>query len=133
VADGVAVAVTVIARTDAVGRELDGTPAVIEHRTGKASDRIDERETAMYALSTARLLGVDTVAVHQHSLGAPGDPQCIRVLYDAEGLAEAERVVAAVLAPVPRWDPVDATEPAYSVGDWCTTCAYLERCAGFRD
>ncbi len=126
-------AVTVIARTDAVGRELDDTPAVIEHRTGATSDRVDERETALYALSAARLLGVDTVAVHQHSLGAPGDPRCIRTLYDAEGLAEAERVVATVLAPVARWNPVDAMEPTYSVGEWCTACAFLERCVGFRD
>jgi hypothetical protein len=129
---GVAVAVTVVARTDAVGREPDNTPAVIEHRTGKTSDRIDERETAIYALSVARLLGVDTVAVHQHSLGAPGDPECIRIVYDEERLAEAEGLLAQVLAPIAEWDPVDATEPSYSVGDWCTTCSYLNRCINFR-
>lgn len=130
---GAAVAVTVIARTDAVGREPDNTPAVIEHRTGKTSDRIDERETAMYAVSTARLLGVDTVAVHQHSLGAAGDPECIRILYDADALAEAEELLAKVLAPIARWDPVDATEPSYSVGEWCTTCPHLDRCTQFRN
>jgi hypothetical protein len=130
---GASVAVTVIARTDAVGREPDNTPAVIEHRTGKTSDRIDERETAMYAVSTARLLGVDRVAVHQHSLGAPGDPECIRILYDADALAGAEDLLTEVLAPIPGWNPVDATEPPYSVGDWCSGCPFESRCATFRD
>lgn len=127
------VAVTVVARTDAVGREPDNTPAVIEHRTGKTSDRIDDRETAVYALSVARLLGVDRVAVHQHSLGTDGDPECIRIVYDAGGLVEAEALLEKVLAPVPRWDPLDATEPSYSVGEWCTSCPYLARCTSFRD
>jgi len=133
VQQGVNVAVTVIARTDAVGREPDNTPAVIEHRTGKTSDRIDDRETALYALSTARLLGVDAVAVHQHSLGAVGEPECIRILYDSDGLAEAEDLLLQVLAPVPMWDPIDATGPSYSVGEWCAGCAYQERCVQFRD
>jgi hypothetical protein len=133
VSQGAAVAVTVIARTDAVGREPDNTPAIIEHRTGRTSDRIDERETALYALSTARLLGVDRVAVHQHSLGAEGDPECIRIVYDAEALAGAHDLAAKVLGPVAGWDPLDATEPAYTVGEWCSGCVYQERCARFRD
>ena len=133
VRSGTSVAVTVIARTDAVGREPDNTPAVIEHRTGMTSDRIDDRETAMYAISTARLLGVDKVAVHQHSLGAAGDPECIRIVYDPDGLAEAEELLTKVLTPIARWDPVDATEPSYSVGEWCTTCPHLDRCTQFRD
>jgi len=127
------VAVTVIARTDAVGREPDNTPAIIEHRTGKTSDRIDDRETAIYALSTARLLGVDTVAVHQHSLGAGGDPDCIRIVYGADRLAGAEELLTQVLAPIALWDPIDATEPSYSVGEWCTGCPFQARCTRFRD
>jgi hypothetical protein len=130
---GASVAVTIIARTDAVGREPDNTPAVIEHRTGKTSDRIDERETAIYAVSTARLLGVDKVAVHQHSLGAAGDPECIRIVYDAGALAVAEDLLAGVLAPIPVWNPVDATEPPYCVGEWCSGCPFESRCTRFRD
>jgi hypothetical protein len=133
VTSGAAVAVAVIARTDAVGREPDNTPAVIEHRTGKSSDRIDDRETALYALSVARLLRVGTVAVHQHSLGAQGDPECIRVVYDADGLAQAEALLRQVLAPIATWSPVDATEPPYTVGDWCTGCPYQSRCTEYRD
>ena len=133
VKSGAAVAVTVIARTDAVGREPDNTPAVIEHRTGKSSDRIDDRETAMYALSVARLLRVDTVAVHQHSLGAKGDPECIRVVYDAQGLVQAEELLTQVLAPIAAWNPVDATDPPYTVGEWCTACPYQSRCINHRD
>jgi hypothetical protein len=130
---GVAVAVTVVARTDAVGREQDNIPAVIEHRTGKSSDRIDDRETALYALSVARLLRVDTVAVHQHSLGAQGDPECIRIVYDADGLAQAEELLTQVLAPIPAWSPIDAMEAPYSVGEWCTECPYQTRCIKYRD
>ncbi len=132
VSDGAAVAVTAIARTDAVGRELDDTPAVIEHRTGKTSDRIDERETALYAVSVARLLGAEAVAVHQHSLGGDGDPECIRILYDEDALTEAEQLLASVLEPIATWHPLDATDPAYTVGEWCTGCPYQERCERFR-
>ena len=130
---GVPVAVVVIARTDAVGREPDRTPAVIEHRTGRTSDRIDDRETAIYALSTARLLGVDTVAVHQHSLGVPDAPECIRIVYDGDKLAAAQDLLMQVLSPVAEWDPVNALGPSYCVGEWCTGCAYRERCIEFRD
>jgi len=105
VSDNAAVAVTVIARPDAVGRELDETPAVIEHRTGKTSDRIDERETALYAVSVARLLRAETVAVHQHSLGGEGDPECIRIVYDKDALAKAEQLLASVLGPIAMWRP----------------------------
>jgi len=132
VTDDAQVAVTVIARTDAVGREADGTPAVIEHRTGRTSDRIDERETALYAVSVARLLRAVAVAVHQHSLGTEGDPECIRILYDEDSLVEAERLLTSVLAPIAMWHPLDATEPARKVGDWCTGCPYKERCERFR-
>lgn len=131
VSDNAAVAVTVIARP-AVGRELDETPAVIEHRTGKTSDRIDERETALYAVWVARLFRAETVAVHQHSLGGEGDPECIRIVYDKDALAEAEQLLASVLGPIAMWCPLDATEPAYKVGEWCASCPYRERCERFR-
>lgn len=132
VTDGASVAITVIARTDAVGRERDGTPAVIEHRTGKTSDRIDERETALYAVSVARLLDADSVAVHQHSLGGEDDPECLRIVYDDEALAKAEELLASVLAPIATWHPLDATDPVCKVGEWCTGCPYQERCERFR-
>ncbi len=132
VTDGAQVAVTAIARTDAVGREPDDTPAVIEHRTGKTSDRIDDRETALYAVSVARLLGADTVAVHQHSLGTDSDPECIRILYDEGSLTQAEQLLTSVLEPVAAWHPLDATEPAYTVGEWCDGCPYRQRCERFR-
>ena len=47
------VSIVVIARADAVGREADNTPAIIEHRTGKNSDRIDERDGAVRAVDSA--------------------------------------------------------------------------------
>lgn len=126
------VSVVVIARADAVGREADNTPAVIEHRTGKNSDRIDERETALYAVSAARLLRVDTIAVHQHALGAAGDPKCERIVYDAAALVDAERLLEATLGAVVGWHPLDATKPAFTVGEWCAVCPYEDRCKRYR-
>lgn len=132
VTDDRPVSVVVIARADAVGREADNTPAVIEHRTGKNSDRIDERETALYAVSAARLLKVGTIAVHQHALGASGDPKCERIVYDAEGLAEAEALLERTLKTVVGWHPLDATQPAFTVGEWCAVCPYEARCKRYR-
>jgi len=127
-----AVSVVVIARADAVGRESDNTPAVIEHRTGKTSDRIDERETALYAVSAARLLNVDTIAVHQHALGAKGEPKCERIVYGAEQLAEAEDLLVRTVETVAGWHPLDASEPSFSVGDWCAVCPFESRCQRHR-
>ena len=126
------VSVVVIARADAVGREADNTPAVIEHRTGKNSDRIDERETALYAVSAARLLKVDTIAVHQHALGSEGGPSCHRIVYDADGLAEADRLLERTLQTVTGWHPLDASQPEFTVGEWCAVCPFETRCKRYR-
>lgn len=83
-------------------------------------------------MSVARRLRADAVAVHQHSLRTEGDPECIRILYDEDFLVEAERLLTSVLAPIAMLHPLDATEPACTVGDWCTGCPYEERCERFR-
>lgn len=122
------IAVTVIARTDGVGREADGTPAVVEHRTGANSDRIDERETALYALAVARLVKSDTVAVHQHALDAVDGPYCERIVYAADALEAATELLTKSIEPVVRWHPLDATEPEATPGQWCIQCTYRHRC-----
>jgi hypothetical protein len=122
------IAVTIIARTDAVGRESDGTPAVVEHRTGKNSDRIDERETALYALAVARLVKSDTVAVHQHALDAAAGPRCERIVYTPETLAAATELLTDAIGSVVTWHPLDALKPTATPGEWCATCDYRFTC-----
>lgn len=122
------IAVTIIARTDAVGREPDGTPAVVEHRTGTNSDRIDERETALYALSVARLLKTDTVAIHQHALDAEGGPRCERIVYTTDTLAQTAELLTQAIEPIVNWHPNDALKPQATPGQWCTGCDFRTRC-----
>jgi hypothetical protein len=126
------IAVTVIARTDAVGRESDNTPAVVEHRTGAGAGVVDELEAALYALSTARLLRVDRVTVHFHALGLEAGPRCDRLEYESDDLLSAQRLLSSVLAPAAQWRPDSAIDPAFSVGEWCRDCDFQDRCGNYR-
>jgi hypothetical protein len=126
------VAVTVIARTDVVGRESDQTPAVVEHRTGVGAGVVDELEAALYALSAARLLAVDRVAVHFHALGLEAGPRCDRLEYDSDDLLKAQTLLVSVLTPAARWRPDDAINPQFSVGEWCRDCDFQARCGNYR-
>jgi hypothetical protein len=126
------VAVVLMGRADATGREPDGMPVVVEHRTGPGATQVDQLELDLYAVGAALLTGQQRAAVHLHQLGLPDGPVCVREVYDGDRIAEAlERLVpAAELAA--KWHPANATAPPYSVGDWCRWCSYRLRCENYR-
>jgi len=63
------VAVVLIARVDGAGRETDGTPVIVEHRTGQSASETSY-ETDLYALATAWAVRDNKAAVHVHRLGS---------------------------------------------------------------
>lgn len=126
------VAVVYIARTDAVGRESDGTPAVVEVRTGAAMREPSRPELDIYALGTSRLVQSDRVAIHLHRLGLPEGPECHREIYEADQLHEAAERLEETASLVASWDPHDALQPSFTVGSWCSDCTYQSRCENYR-
>ena len=126
------VAVVYIARTDAVGRESDGTPAVVEVRTGAAVREPSRPELDIYALGTARLVKSDRVAIHLHRLSLPEGPECHREVYDADQLHGAAERLEEPASLAASWDPLDALQPSFTVGSWCSDCTYQSRCENYR-
>ena len=125
------VAGVMIARVDGAGRETDGTPAVVEHRTGESASETSY-ESDLYALATAWAVKDSKAAVHVHRLGLQDGPICERTYYDEEGLTEASERLRAAAGRIAAWHPVDATQPDFTVGNWCTWCPVRQRCERHR-
>lgn len=122
--------VVVIGQVDAAGREADGTPAVVEHRTGRRVD-VPHLEAEMYAVATWQTTGSERVAVHHHHLRADDEP-CVRRTFDRDDLHEALDVLRNAARTIAGWDPEDTLDPGFSVGPWCDTCAVVATCTAWR-
>ena len=125
------VAIVLIARVDGAGREADGTPVIVEHRTGESATETSY-ETDLYALSTAWAVQDDRAAVHVHRLGLQDGPVCERTSYDEEALTEAADRLRSAAGRITAWHPTNAIAPPYTVGGWCTWCPVKERCERHR-
>lgn len=123
-------AVVVIGTVDAAGREADGTPAVIEHRTGRRTE-IPDLEAELYAVATWQTTGSARVAVHHHHLRSDDEP-CRRQVFGETDLHEALESIRAAATTIAGWDPDDALAVPYSVGAWCAGCPFEPRCREWR-
>jgi hypothetical protein len=112
---------------DAAGREADGTPAIVEHRTG---GHVTEPvfETDLYAVAGALPVRSHRIAVHSHRLGLQDGPECERVVYEAEDLQAAVERLAVPAEMIGGWHPDNALDPSYTVGAWCDWCGFKRRC-----
>lgn len=126
------VAVVFVARADATGSERDGTPAVVEHRTG-SDPEIEQVELDLYALGAALLAQEQRAAVHLHHMGLPDGPVCEREVYDAGALQHARERLEPLAEEIAHWHPRDARSVRYEIGEWCRWCPFEERCMRFRD
>jgi hypothetical protein len=127
------VAVVFTGRADATGREVDGTPAVIELKTGPGASGYDQIESDIYALGAALITGSSAVAVHFHQVGLAGGPRCMRVRYEEEDLQTAAERLHTVAEGAARWHPEDASTVRYATGPWCQACPFRARCEDHRD
>ncbi|MCQ3804449.1 MAG: PD-(D/E)XK nuclease family protein [bacterium] len=118
---------------DGVGREGDGTPAVIDHKTG-ASPRVYPYEAELYALGTLlRFREAPAVATHFHQLSTSGKtPICDRKVWKREEMEETTRQLINLAQTASQWDLLDATSPPFEVGEWCGTCPFEQRCRSHR-
>lgn len=128
--DGRIVAVAMAGFADGVGREADGTPAVVELRTGGGSSLPLEPE--LYAVGAHLLTGQSPVAVHTHRIGNPDDLECNRQLFDDARLEMATEALSEAANRIASWHPTDALSAPYTVGEWCSWCQFSNRCAEFR-
>ena len=127
------VAVTVICEIDAVGREADGTAAIIEHKT---SDRPLPHERDLYAVAGWQHLAAaghppGAIAVHHHFHARPDAPRCERAVFGPEDIAAATNRLQDIVEHVAQWDPLNAEEPRpkASFDSYCAHCPFQSRCA----
>lgn len=118
---------------DAVGREPDGTPAVIDHKTGRTQGG-NPREAEIYALGALlRIQDADSVATHIHRLSTQSDdPVCDRKVWTRDQIGELAAGLLSLAKTAARWDLSDATSPPFRVGEWCSTCPFEQRCRSHR-
>jgi hypothetical protein len=130
------VAVTLIGVLDVTGREPDGTPMVIEHRTGRSGEH-GHLEAELYAVSAAAAIarstgvGPERLAVHLHHL-RPDPPVCERRVFTAGDLAAAAEELRAAAETIAGWHPDKSLEPRFDVGPWCGGCRQRLMCESFR-
>ncbi|NND84601.1 MAG: hypothetical protein HKN46_05570 [Acidimicrobiia bacterium] len=124
-------AVTFLGIADAAGREADGTPAVIEHRTTAARE-LPYLEQELYAVAGARAVGAERIAVHHHWLRAPLDEACTRRVFEPEDLTQAAEALLGAATQIASWSREDATSAAHRVGPWCEWCPYQALCIRHR-
>ncbi len=124
-------AVTFLGIADAAGREPDGTPAVIEHRTTAARD-LPHLEQELYAVAGSRAVGAERIAVHHHWLRAPLEDACTRRVFEPEDLVEASRALLDAATTIASWSRDDAMSAPHRVGPWCDWCPYRSLCEQHR-
>jgi hypothetical protein len=126
------VAVVMICEVDGAGRHADGTPALIEHKTG---DQALPHERDLYAVAGWRQLAAaghpsDTVAVHHHFLRRQQGPRCDTAPFDAADITDATARLQALAEQVAAWDTLDATQPRPKgrFDAYCINCPFQQRC-----
>lgn len=125
-------AVTMLGIVDAAGREADGTPAVVEHRTTAARE-LPFLEQELYAVAGALAADADHIAVHHHWLRAPLGEACTRRVFSTDDLAEARQRLVDAATEIASWSREDATSAPHRVGPWCEWCPYRTLCEQHRD
>ena len=130
--EGHSVSVVSYGLADAVGREPDGTPTAIDHKTG-LSGGSNPHEAEIYALGALfRFPDSPAVATHIHHLTVGRDPVCERVAWERDRIVELVSRLGSLAEAAARWDLLDATSPPFRVGEWCGTCPFEQRCLSFR-
>jgi hypothetical protein len=130
------VAVTFIGVLDVTGREADGTPMVVEHRTG-ASGAHGHLEADLYAAAAAASIQASTrswpqrLAVHLHHL-SPEPPTCVRRVFERADLDAAVEALREAASTIAGWHPHDALSPPWTAGPWCGACHHRPLCETFR-
>ncbi len=124
-------AITFLGIADAAGREADGTPAVIEHRTTMAS-MLPHLEQELYAVAGAAAVGANRIAIHHHWLRAPTDEACTRRVFEPDDLVRAAKRLTEAAREIAGWSREDATDAPFGIGAWCEWCPYQALCARHR-
>jgi hypothetical protein len=129
-------AISMIGMLDVTGREPDGTPMVVEHRTGRSSDHV-ALEVDLYAVGAAEAIRArsgdwpDRVAIHLHRLG-PEEPLCDRTVLGRDALERSLDRLRGAAETIAEWHPHDTLSPGFNVGRWCDGCRHLTICSQFR-
>ncbi|MGI9644605.1 MAG: PD-(D/E)XK nuclease family protein, partial [Ilumatobacteraceae bacterium] len=123
--------VAVLARLDAIGRDSEGTPVVVEHKTGRSAIEVEADLYAVVGWHLARRRDSPPgLAVHHHWLGTGQDASCEQSAYSPDEIAAATIRIRSIAAVAATWDPADASSPPprAEYDSYCAACPYERRC-----
>ena len=124
-----------IGQADLLGR-LDGSPIVIELKTGKKQedDSADLTEAELYAFGVWKLFAEkekkDVTVLHIYLNEAKDEP--VERIFGEEEFKTIEKKFHSYAEKIASWDPLDALSVNHSQGNCCDYCEFKQTCAEFR-
>ena len=124
-----------IGQADLLGR-LDGSPIVIELKTGKKQedDSADLTEAELYAFGVWKLFaekeGKDVTVLHIYLNEAKDEP--VERIFGEEEFKTIEKKFHSYAEKIASWNPLDALSVNHSEGNCCDYCEFKQTCAEFR-
>ncbi len=126
------VATSFIGNADLLGR-LDGSPIVIELKTGKKQEG-DLTEAELYAFGIWKRFAEeekkDVTVLHVYVNEAKDEPVTRR--FGEEEFKTIEKKFLSYAEKIASWNPLDALSVDHSQGSCCDYCEFKQTCAEFR-
>ncbi len=126
------VATSFIGNADLLGR-LDGSPIVIELKTGKKQEG-DLTEAELYAFGIWKRFAEeekkDVTVLHIYLNEAKDEP--VERIFGEEEFKTIEEKFYSYAEKIASWNPLDALSVNHSEGNCCDYCEFKQTCAEFR-
>lgn len=123
------IAVTFMGSADLVGR-LDGIPLVIELKTGAQLPQ-HSAEAELYALG-AFIQTKEREVIVLHIYTNDKEEKIVERRFTQDQVVALGDKFNSIAKTVGHWNPSDALQPKFTVGDWCNFCDFQNTCVEFR-
>ena len=123
------IAATFMGSADLVGR-LDGIPLVVELKTGAQLPQ-HSAEAELYALG-AFIQTKESEVVVLHIYTNDKEEKIVERRFTQDQIEALGNKFDSIAKTIGHWDPSDALQPKFTVGDWCNFCDFQNTCVEFR-
>ncbi len=123
------IATTFMGSADLVGR-LDGVPLVVELKTGAQLPQ-HSAEAELYALGAfTQTKEKEVVVLHVYTNDK--EEKVVERRFTQDQVDILSKKFESISKTIGLWDPSDALQPEFKVGDWCNFCDFQNTCVEFR-
>ena len=122
-------AATFMGSADLVGR-LDGVPLVVELKTGAQLPQ-HSAEAELYALG-AFIQTKEKEVVVLHIYTNDKEEKIVERRFTKDQIEVLGKKFESIAKSIGSWDPSDALQPKFTLGDWCNFCDFQDTCLEFR-